>query len=103
MGEMKKLKEEALARKRALETRMAEDAARLKEEELRLAEIKKNIDDRVKQRSASLRNSIEQAKREIRWLEEESVRRKATIKRAEEAVKHAEEAVKHAIGAHESC
>lgn len=88
---IKKARDDALVRKRAIEERMAADAAALEEEEQRLNDIRRKLmeQDKVRQRSESLRSSIEEDKREIRRLEIENERRKEVTRQAEEAVRQA--------------
>lgn len=88
---MKKARDAALARKRAIEERMAADAAALLEEEQQLSDIRKKLSDadKVRQRSESIRGAIEQAKRDIQRLEREKVQRIESVRQAEEAVKQA--------------
>jgi chromosome segregation ATPase len=88
---IKKARNDALARKRAIEERMAADAAELRAEEERLSEYRSKLEsaDKVRQRSELLRTSIEQAKRDIQQLQKETIWRKDAVKQAEEAVKQA--------------
>lgn len=91
---MKKAKEEAEARKKVIEDRIAKDAADLKEEEDRLAGIKKKINeaDKIRIRSETLRSSIEQAKRDIQRLDQEVIQSKEARIKAEEYARNAAEA-----------
>lgn len=108
-GTLQKARDEALARKRAIEERMAADQAALMEEEHRLNFFKNKLGevDKVRQRSEALRSSIEQGKREIQRLEKEKETRKEGVKQAEETlervVKQAEEAVRQAKAAQVAC
>merc|ERR1719235_531414 len=89
---IKKARDEALARKKALEERMAADAQALLEEEQQLAAIRKKLGeaDKVRQRSESLRSAIEQEKREIRRLEALTKVRADDVQSREEALRQAQ-------------